>query len=101
MSATTRDPVQFWSHVDPARPAIRRGGRTWTYRELDAAVQESADALFEHGLGAGEHVSLEFDPAHAMSFVVAWHALHRIDLLPVPIGAKLTAEERQELRHRA
>ena len=101
MSDTTRDPVQFWSHIDPDRPAIRRGGRAWTYRELDAAVQESADALFEHGLGAGEHVSLEFDPAHAMSFVVAWHALHRIDLLPVPIGAKLTDEERQGLRSRA
>lgn len=96
-----RDPVQFWSHVDPARPAVRRRGRVWTYRELDVAVQESADALFEHGLGAGEHVSLEFDPAHAMSFVVAWHALHRIDLLPVPIGARLTSEERQEMRRHA
>jgi o-succinylbenzoate---CoA ligase len=99
--SVTHDPVQFWSHIDPARPAIRRAGRTWTYRELDFAVQESADALFEHGLGAGEHVSLEFDPSHAMSFVVAWHALHRIGLLPVPIGATLTAEERQELRRRA
>jgi o-succinylbenzoate---CoA ligase len=99
--SVTHDPVQFWSHVDPGRPAIRRGERTWTYRELDFAVQESADALFEHGLGAGEHVSLEFDPSHAMSFVVAWHALHRIGLLPVPIGAKLTAEERQEFRRRA
>jgi O-succinylbenzoic acid--CoA ligase len=99
--SVTHDPVQFWSHVDPTRPAIRRGGRAWTYRELDFAVQESADALFEHGLGAGEHVSLGFDPSHAMSFVVAWHALHRIGLLPVPIGARLTPEEREELRRRA
>ena len=99
--SSTHDPVQFWSHVDPGRAAVRRAGRTWTYRELDAAVQESADALFDHGLGAGEHVSLEFDPSHAMSFVVAWHATHRIDLLAVPISAQLTADERQALRQRA
>ncbi|HET9941591.1 MAG TPA: AMP-binding protein [Candidatus Eisenbacteria bacterium] len=97
----TSDPVQFWARVAPDRLALQRGDASWTYRRLNEAVQESADALTAQGLGAGEHVSLEFAPAHAFSFVIAFHALHRIGLLPVPIGASLPGEERQALRKRA
>jgi O-succinylbenzoic acid--CoA ligase len=97
----TPDPIQFWARVAPDRLALMRGETSWTYGRLNAAVQESADALIAQGLGAGEHVSLEFAPAHAFSFVIAFHALQRIGLLPVPIGASLPAEERQALRKRA
>ena len=97
----TSDPVQFWARVAPDRPALRRGETSWTYRRLNEAVQESADALIAQGLGAGEHVSLEFSPAHAFSFVIAFHALQRIGLLPVPIASSMPAEERQALRKRA
>jgi O-succinylbenzoic acid--CoA ligase len=95
------DPVQFWARVTPDRLALQRGETSWTYGRLNDAVQESADALIAQGLGAGEHVSLEFAPAHAFSFVIAFHALQRIGLLPVPIGATLPGEERQALRKRA
>ncbi len=97
----THDPVQFWGVVAPDRLAIRQQDRSFTYGELDAAVQESADALIAQGLGAGEHVSLEFDPAHSLNFAIAFHALHRVGLLPVPLGTALTPEERQERRRRA
>lgn len=97
----THDPIQFWGRVAPDRLAIRQGDRAWTYRELDAAVQESVDALIEQGLGAGEHVSLEFDPAHSFHFAIALHALHRVGLLPVPIATSMTPSERQERRRRA
>ncbi|HKO21450.1 MAG TPA: AMP-binding protein [Candidatus Eisenbacteria bacterium] len=97
----TPDPVQFWARVTPDRPALQRGDASWTYGRLNDAIQESADALIAQGLGAGEHVSLEFVPAHAFSFVIAFHALQRIGLLPVPIGASLPPEERQALRKRA
>jgi O-succinylbenzoic acid--CoA ligase len=97
----TPDPVQFWARVAPDRPALQRGDTSWNYRRLNEAIQESADALIAQGLGAGEHVSLEFAPAHAFSFVIAFHALQRIGLLPVPIGASLSGDERQALRKRA
>jgi O-succinylbenzoic acid--CoA ligase len=97
----TPDPVQFWARVAPDRPALQRGDTSWNYRRLNEAIQESADALIAQGLGAGEHVSLEFSPAHAFSFVIAFHALQRIGLLPVPIGASLPGDERQALRKRA
>lgn len=98
---TTHDPVQFWARVAPDRLAIRQVGRTWTYGQLDAAVQESADAIIVQGLGAGEHVSLEFDATHSLNFAIALHALHRVGLLAVPIGASLTPAERLALRKRA
>jgi O-succinylbenzoic acid--CoA ligase len=97
----THDPVQFWARIAPDRLALRHGDRVFTYGNLDAAIQESADAFLAQGLGAGEHVSLEFDSSHSLHFVVALHALHRVGLLPVPIGASLTADERRARRKKA
>jgi len=96
--STTHDPVQFWAIVAPDRPAIRRADRAWTYRELNRAVQEMADTLLLQGLGAGEHIALEFEPRHSFEFTIALHALHRIGLLPVPISLTLAPEERQRRR---
>jgi len=73
----------------------------FTYGQLNAAVQESTDAFLVQGLGAGEHLSLEFDPQHPLPFAIAFHACHRADLLPAPIGTSLTLPERQALRERA
>ena len=98
---TTPDPIRSWARVDPDRPALRHGGRSWSYGQLDAAVQESADAFLVQGLGAGEHVSLEFEPQHPLPFTIAFHACHRAGLLPAPIGTSLTPIERQVLRDRA
>ncbi len=98
---TTPDPIRFWARVAPERLALRQGGRTWSYGQLDAAVQESTDAFLVQGLGAGEHVSLEFEPRHSLSFAIALHACHRAGLLPAPIGTSLTPEERQALRLKA
>jgi len=98
---TTHDPVQFWAIVAPDRPAIRRADRAWTYRELDRAVQEMADTLILQGLGAGEHIALEFEQRHAFEFTIALHALHRVGLLPVPISLALPPHERQRRREQA
>ena len=98
---TTHDPIQFWAIVAPDRPALRRDDRSWTYRDLDRAVQEMADTLLLQGLGAGEHIALEFEPRHSFEFTIAFHALHRIGLLPVPISLVLPPEERQRRRTQA
>jgi len=96
--STTHDPVQFWALVDPDRPALRRAERAWTYGELNLAAQEMADTLLLQGLGAGEHLSLEFEARHSFEFAIALHALHRIGLLPVPISLAHRPEERAALR---
>ena len=51
----TPDPVQFWAVVAPDRPALLRGDTTWTYRRLNEAVQESADAFDQSGMGHRQH----------------------------------------------
>ncbi|HKW50851.1 MAG TPA: AMP-binding protein [Candidatus Eisenbacteria bacterium] len=99
--ASTPDPIQFWARVAPDRLALRHGGRTFTYGQLNAAVQESADAFLVQGLGAGEHLSLEFEPHHPLPFAIAFHSCQRADVLPAPIGTSLTLPERQVLRERA
>lgn len=98
---STHDPLQFWARVAPDRLALRHGARSFTYGQLDAAVQESADAFLVQGLGAGEHLSLEFEPQHPLPFAIAFHACHRAGVLPAPIGTTLTLPERQALRERA
>jgi len=81
----THDPVRFWASVRPDRVAIRSPRSLWTYRALDAAIWAAADALLERGLGAGEHLALEFSPEDAVAFAVAFHAAQRVGLLPEPI----------------
>jgi O-succinylbenzoic acid--CoA ligase len=98
---STHDPVQFWARAQPDRVALQSARSTWTYAMLDQAVWASADALLGRGLGSGEHLSLEFDPTDALHFAVTFHALHRVGLLPVPIGAQATVAERQAQRERA
>ncbi|HLQ66646.1 MAG TPA: AMP-binding protein [Candidatus Limnocylindrales bacterium] len=98
---STHDPVRFWAAVQPERAALRSPRSFWTYRELDRAVWAASDALLEKGLGAGEHVSLEFGPGDPVAFAVALHAVQRIGSLPVIVGAHLTPLERQTMRERA
>ncbi len=98
---TTWDPVAFWARVRPDRIALRVGEERWTYRRLEEAVTEAAVSFFEQGLVAGEHVSVEFGAEEGLHFAATIHALHRADLLPVPIGQRLTESERVVLRKRA
>ena len=82
----TPDPVQFWASVAPDRPALQRGDSFWTYRRLNEAVQESADALIAQGLGAGEHVSPRVRPRARVQLRdrVSRPSTNRAS--PVPIG---------------
>ncbi|HZI89676.1 MAG TPA: AMP-binding protein [Candidatus Polarisedimenticolia bacterium] len=99
--SVTWDPVAFWARVQPDRVALRMGDETWTYGRLEEAVSEAALSLYEQGLVAGEHVSIEFGAEEALHFAATLHALHRAELLPVPISQRLTEPERVVLRQRA
>ncbi len=97
----TWDPVSFWARVHPERLALRMGEERWTYGRLEEAVTEAAVSLYDQGLVSGEHVSLEFGAEQGLHFAATFHALHRAELLPVPISQRLTEAERVALRNRA
>jgi len=97
----TWDPVSFWARIQPDRLALRMGEERWTYARLEEAVTQAAVSLYDQGLVSGEHVSLEFGTEQGLHFAASFHALHRADLLPVPISQRLTEAERVGLRNRA
>ncbi|HXL14993.1 MAG TPA: AMP-binding protein [Methylomirabilota bacterium] len=97
----TWDPVAFWARTRPDRLAIRMGEERWSYARLEEAVTEAAVSLFQQGLVSGEHVSVEFGAEQGLHFAATLHALHRAELLPVPIAQNLTEPERVVLRRRA
>lgn len=99
--AWTYDPIAFWARTRPERAALRMGEETWTYARLEDAVSTAAVALFEQGLVSGEHISVEFGAEEGLHFATTIHALHRAELLPVPIGPQLKETERVLLRQRA
>jgi O-succinylbenzoic acid--CoA ligase len=101
IEGVTLDPVSFWARVLPDRVALRMGQETWTYGRLEEAVFLAALSFYDQGLVSGEHVSLEFGAEQGLHFAATLHALHRADLLPVPINQKLTEPERVILRQRA
>ena len=98
---TTWDPVAFWARTSPDRLALRMGAERWTYGRLEEAVTGAAVSFFEQGLVSGEHVSVEFGAEDGLHFAATIHALNRAELLPVPIGQRLTEPERVALRTRA
>ena len=100
-AGTTWDPVAFWARTQPDRLALRIGEERWTYGRLEEAVSRAAVSLYEQGLVSGEHVSLEFGAEQGLHFAATFHALHRAELLPVPIGQRLSEAERVALRTRA
>ncbi len=100
-TGVTWDPVAFWARARPDAVALRMGEESWSYGRLEEAVREAAVSLFEQGLVAGEHVAVEFGSEQGLHFAATIHALHRADLLPVPIAQRLTEPERVAIRQRA
>ncbi len=98
---STWDPVAFWARARPDAAALRMGEERWTYGRLEEAVSETAVSLLEQGLVSGEHVAVEFGAEQGLHFAATIHALHRADLLPVPIAQRLTEPERVAIRLRA
>jgi O-succinylbenzoic acid--CoA ligase len=99
--SVTHDPIRFWAVLQPGRMALKSDRHAWTYAELEAAVSAASDALLARGLGAGEHVALEFPPEESALLSITLHAAHRLGLLPVLIPSTATTAEREILRARA
>jgi acyl-CoA synthetase (AMP-forming)/AMP-acid ligase II len=80
----------------PDRVALVFAGRTYTYRELDAAVNRTAHALVQSGLRKGERILLM--SGNSDSFYIAMYATWRVGALVVPVSPASQAPELQYLQ---
>lgn len=99
--SVTHDPIRFWAALQPGRPALQSDRHAWSYAELEVAVAAAAEALIQRGLGAGEHLALEFPASEGALLTITFHAAQRVGLLPVLIPSNATAAERELLRAKA
>lgn len=75
----------------PETPALRFGGISRNYRQLDERVSRLANALRDRGVGAGDRVAVL--GLNSMEVVEAFLAPMRLGAICVPINFRLTAAE--------
>ena len=76
---------------DPNKTALVFGGRSWTFGELDRAVNRAANALVALDLTKGDRVAAYGKNSDA--YVILWLACGRAGLIHVPINFALTGDE--------
>src|SRR5207247_1479266 len=74
-----------------ARSALMYGGRTWTYRELDAAARKCAGRLQNVGIARGDRVAL-FTPSK-LPFLIGQLGVMFDGAVPLPLNPRFTREE--------
>ncbi|QIB78464.1 o-succinylbenzoate--CoA ligase [Haloferax volcanii] len=90
-------PMRDWlSHrvaATPDRQALIHAatGDSWTFRELDALVDETAGQLAALGVKAGDHLGVVLTPG--IDYVRLIHAATRLGAVLVPLSDRLTADE--------
>jgi fatty-acyl-CoA synthase len=76
---------------DPDRLAIVWQGRRETYGEYDAAVNRTAHALADRGVGRGDRVAIL--SRNNRAYVVLFFAMAKLGAVSVPLNFMLNAEE--------
>ncbi|WUI33405.1 long-chain-fatty-acid--CoA ligase [Nocardia sp. NBC_00416] len=75
----------------PAAPALRFGGESRSYRQLDERVSRLANALRARGIGPGDRVAVL--GLNSVEVVEAFLASNRLGAIGVPINFRLVAGE--------
>jgi long-chain acyl-CoA synthetase len=81
-TAESGDKTFLFSQVD---------GRSWTYREFDAAVNRAANMLAARGIVKGDVVSLLM--ANSAEYIIAYFACFKLGALAGPVNSLLKSEE--------
>lgn len=87
-------PLRLHAQASPAAPALVAPNRTWSYEELDRAVEGTAHRLRQEGIGAGDRVALV--PERRPGAVLLLWALWRIGAVAVPLSTRLPPSVQQE-----
>lgn len=88
---STPDWLRQRAGTTPHRIALLFAGESWTFSQLDAAVDRAAALLMDWQIRGGERVGIRAD--NSAAYVVAVHALMRIGAVLVPINTRLTEAE--------
>ncbi|MFT5720494.1 MAG: fatty-acyl-CoA synthase [Motiliproteus sp.] len=74
-----------------SKVALQFGDRSWTYQQLDAAVNRVANRLLETGLVPGDRVAAYGKNSDA--YLLLWLACTRTGLIHVPVNFALVQDE--------
>jgi long-chain acyl-CoA synthetase len=80
----------------PDRPALIEDGSALSYRELDRAVRETADALDALGIRAGDRMMIVSENCIALACLLL--AASRLDAWPIVVNPRLSARELDQIR---
>ncbi|HEX8458807.1 MAG TPA: AMP-binding protein [Pyrinomonadaceae bacterium] len=91
--ANMRELLELRAAETPSKPFLydARDGRSWTYAEFDAAVNQTCDMLCAHGARRGDVVSLLLP--NSAEYVIAYFACFKLGALAGPVNSLLKAEE--------
>jgi O-succinylbenzoic acid--CoA ligase len=78
--------------ASPDSLALLADGMTWSYAQLQAAVDEYTEQLAQQGVQPGDRVAIHM-PSTA-SYLMHIHALTRLGATTVPLNTRLTETER-------
>ena len=75
----------------PNKIALIFGGRSFTYRELEALTNQAANGLKARGVKKGDRVTLFAQ--NSAEWVISYIAIAKVGGVINPVNAMLTAEE--------
>ncbi len=90
------DIIKPWAERSPEHPALVEPAGAWTYRQLAAAVSDTARWLLHSGVRPGDRVIIVCENCRALVAILL--ALSEIDAWPVLVNARLSARELDEIR---
>jgi acyl-CoA synthetase (AMP-forming)/AMP-acid ligase II len=90
------DILKPWAESSPDRAALVENSGTWTYGQLNDAVAETQIWLQNLGVRPGDRVMIVCENCRA--FVAILLALVGIDAWPVPVNARLSAREVDQIQ---
>ncbi|MGU3502361.1 class I adenylate-forming enzyme family protein [Mycobacterium sp. C31M] len=83
--------VTHWAATQPRSIALRCGGTTLTWSELDAALTRFGAVLHDRGVHVGDRVVLLGE--NSLEWVVAFLGCHRAQVIVVPMNTRLAQSQ--------
>jgi acyl-CoA synthetase (AMP-forming)/AMP-acid ligase II len=90
------DVVKPWAERSPDHKAVVDPNGSWTYRELEGIISQTADWLRVSGVRAGDRVMIVGE--NCREFAAVLLAIGSLDAWPVPVNAHLSAREIDAVR---
>ena len=96
MSMRISDVVKPWADRLPDHKAVVDPNGSWTYRELEGIISQTADWLRGSGVRAGDRVMIVGE--NCREFAGLFLAVASLDAWPVPVNAHLSGREIDAVR---